>query len=360
MKETYEPNYIFWYEREFSNDIQVSRGMNWLQRHFYRALCIAAMYCSTRPYLPDDDDQLWLLADAESKDMWTANKGAVLVKFQRMTRNKVALLSHKRLLRDWERMLEANRLRSDAGKASAESKRNKKLRANGGLTDVQQALNTRSTDANYLTVLDSTEPDATELNPNLTQQNTDATLPDLTRPDTDAAATQPTSGSGDSGRVMPSSKSLSDRDSGSESGSASVQVGGFEVENLDSLTPASTSDSDPDVTIRDLTLADNLDKAPVKKAALTLANLLTEALGQPCQAGPFENAIEDADFPSKPSDFLKAIRFVSKSDYWGKPGKGELDGSEGFLKAFSAILGARARYYEAKTRNKDSRRRRRA
>ena len=39
-----------------------------MQRHYYRALLQAAFYCSTRPYLPTSDDELWILADAGTKE----------------------------------------------------------------------------------------------------------------------------------------------------------------------------------------------------------------------------------------------------------------------------------------------------
>src|ERR1039458_10081733 len=64
----YQPPYQFWHEPDFWADECVSRGMTFMQRHFYRALLQAAFYCSTRPYLPTSDDELWKLADAGTKD----------------------------------------------------------------------------------------------------------------------------------------------------------------------------------------------------------------------------------------------------------------------------------------------------
>ena len=66
----YQPDYQFWHERDFMNDELVTLGMDWMQRHFYRTLCQKAFHCSTRPNLPTSDDQLWLLADAGSKERW--------------------------------------------------------------------------------------------------------------------------------------------------------------------------------------------------------------------------------------------------------------------------------------------------
>jgi len=112
----YQPKYIFWHELEFMGDEQVAMGMSSLQRHFYRALCIKGMFCSTRPCLPNDDNQLWLLADAGSLKVWQENKDAVLVKFQPVEIEGVKLLAHKRLLRDWELLLKDHRKRVKGGK----------------------------------------------------------------------------------------------------------------------------------------------------------------------------------------------------------------------------------------------------
>ena len=118
----YQPKYIFWHELEFMGDEQVAMGMSNLQRHFYRALCIKGMFCSTRPYLPDDDNQLWLLADAGSLKVWQQNKDAVLVKFQPVEIDGVKLLSHKRLLRDWDLLLKDHTKKVKAGRAGGLAK----------------------------------------------------------------------------------------------------------------------------------------------------------------------------------------------------------------------------------------------
>jgi hypothetical protein len=102
----YVPPYQFWCEREFWGDVHVSRGMTWMQRHLYRALLQAAFYCSTRPFLPTSDDELWILADAGTKENWLENKGAILVKFQLIKVKGNEMWSHKRLMRDWIKLLE--------------------------------------------------------------------------------------------------------------------------------------------------------------------------------------------------------------------------------------------------------------
>lgn len=96
----YEPRYICWYENDFVADVVVRR-MTPHQRLMYRSLLQGAFYCSTRPYLPADDQELADLADADSLEMWLANKSAVMRKFTL----EDGKWSHKRLLADWEKQV---------------------------------------------------------------------------------------------------------------------------------------------------------------------------------------------------------------------------------------------------------------
>jgi hypothetical protein len=118
----YQPKYIFWYEQDFSADEQVAYGMDWQQRHFYRTLLQKALICSERPYLPTSDDQLWLLADAGSKERWIANKDAVMAKFQLVEINGKELWAHKRLLRDWEQLEQHHNEKVKAGRSGGFAK----------------------------------------------------------------------------------------------------------------------------------------------------------------------------------------------------------------------------------------------
>jgi uncharacterized protein YdaU (DUF1376 family) len=112
----YVPPYQFWCEREFWADVHVSRGMNWMQRHLYRALLQSAFYSSTRPYLPTSDDELWILADAGSPEKWLENKDAIMVKFQLVKVKGIELWSHKRLRRDWIKLVEYSQKQSNRRK----------------------------------------------------------------------------------------------------------------------------------------------------------------------------------------------------------------------------------------------------
>lgn len=118
----YQPPYQFWHEQDFSADEQVAYGMDWLQRHFYRTLLQKALICSTRPYLPTSDDQLWLLADAGSKERWLENKNTVMVKFQLTEVAGVEKWAHKRLLRDWALLLNHHNKKVKAGRSGGLAK----------------------------------------------------------------------------------------------------------------------------------------------------------------------------------------------------------------------------------------------
>jgi hypothetical protein len=114
----YLPPYQFWVEKDFWADEHVSRGMNWMQRHLYRALLQVALTCSTRPYLPTSDDELWILADAGSKEHWVENKNQIMVKFQLTKVKGVEVWKHKRLMRDWIKLLEYSQKQSKRRKGN--------------------------------------------------------------------------------------------------------------------------------------------------------------------------------------------------------------------------------------------------
>ena len=127
MESNGKPNYQPWNEEEFQADVFV-RGMTWLQRHLYRSLLQAAFFHSTRPYLPNDDEVLWVLAGAESQDMWEQNKTKILKRFS-VPDHDANLLESKRVTSDWNRLLNIRETASSQGSAggqrSAEVRRTK-------------------------------------------------------------------------------------------------------------------------------------------------------------------------------------------------------------------------------------------
>ncbi len=116
-----KPMYQPWNEEEFQADVFV-RGMTWLQRHLYRALLQASFFHSTRPYLPSDDEVLWVLSGAESPEMWEQNKVRILKRFT-VVEGKPDLLENKRVTADWERLTDARNKMAELGERSAAARR---------------------------------------------------------------------------------------------------------------------------------------------------------------------------------------------------------------------------------------------
>jgi hypothetical protein len=113
----YKPPYMRWFEGDFWADGDVRR-MTWLQRHFYRALLLAAFQCETRPYLPDDDAQLWRLAGANRIKDWRRNRRAVVAKFTAFTDGSGRrLLSNPRLVDEWKHATTKHEQAREGGKA---------------------------------------------------------------------------------------------------------------------------------------------------------------------------------------------------------------------------------------------------
>ncbi len=169
----YKPPYFKWWEDHFWSDLLVRR-MAPTARHYYRALLLAAFFCDTRPFLPADDDLLWMIADAETKEDWLKHKAQVLAKFTEFTQDGKQLLRNKRLDEEWAALLENLEHSKNAGLASA---RARAAKSNARSTGVQQQL-TSSQRA-------STKPQPTEPEPVTVTEPLPVTVPvSLSEPET--------------------------------------------------------------------------------------------------------------------------------------------------------------------------------
>jgi hypothetical protein len=110
-----KPLYQPWNEEAFRADVQVY-AMAPVQRWMYRTLLQSAFFCSTRPYLPDDDTQLWMLAGCESHKQWDRNKDTVRAMFTPVELDGARLLSRKRLVEDWNRLEEKRQMLAENGR----------------------------------------------------------------------------------------------------------------------------------------------------------------------------------------------------------------------------------------------------
>lgn len=111
------PKYIAYRHELFLSSLKFQRGLSYMQRHMYRALCLEAPFCNTRPYLPTDDAALMLLADVP-EEVWKVNKDAVLGMFT-LTDNGY---EHHRITEEYEKTVAAYEAKSRAGRASAAAK----------------------------------------------------------------------------------------------------------------------------------------------------------------------------------------------------------------------------------------------
>jgi uncharacterized protein YdaU (DUF1376 family) len=88
----------------------------------YRTLLQAAFFHSTRPYIPNDDRILWVLAGCETIGQWKENKGDIL-EFFSPSDTDPNLLGNKRVIEDWRRLEETREKMAELGRKSASVKR---------------------------------------------------------------------------------------------------------------------------------------------------------------------------------------------------------------------------------------------
>ena len=138
-----KPLYQPWNEEQFLSDERV-QVMNKMSVWMYRTLLCRAFFCSTRPYLPNDDTLLWALAGCESPRRWEKHEAQVLQMFKPVTVRGAKLLYQKRLTRDWRALQELRRTKSESGVKSGIARKRKKqeeLQVNRCSTDVELPSN---------------------------------------------------------------------------------------------------------------------------------------------------------------------------------------------------------------------------
>jgi hypothetical protein len=140
-----KPLYQPWSEEAFRADHQVY-AMTPVQRWMYRTALQAAFFCSTRPYLPDDDAQLWMLAGCESPKQWDRNKDVVRAMFTPVELDGARLLSRKRLVEDWNRLEEKRQMLAENGRKG----RKAQLMSGNSPANVKQMPGNCPTDAGLL------------------------------------------------------------------------------------------------------------------------------------------------------------------------------------------------------------------
>lgn len=129
-KGKYQP----WGHEEFMADVRVRR-MTPTALKTYMMLLHEAFVCEVRPNLPDDEEELELMAYCTDHEEWLSVRDTVLGMFTRDSIDGVQVLTRKRLQDDWNKIQEIREARSEAGKEGAKARwngKNSKPMANNG------------------------------------------------------------------------------------------------------------------------------------------------------------------------------------------------------------------------------------
>lgn len=101
------------------------RRMSPLAVKTYMMLLHEAFVCSTRPNLPDDDEELYLMAYCSNRQEWESIRDEILGMFSKSIANGKQVLVNSRLCRDWEHLQEIREARAEAGKKGGLAKATK-------------------------------------------------------------------------------------------------------------------------------------------------------------------------------------------------------------------------------------------
>jgi hypothetical protein len=305
VSKKYKPKYICWWEENFAASPRVNRRLDWLERHIYRALCIQANFCASRPYLPVQDSELALLADVPAQ-VWDDHKENILAMFTKYDdpdTEEILGWSSERILDDWQKQMGKHEELVEQGRKGG---RAAQARLKGGSRTEQNR----------------TEPNGTELDG--TQQNGTRRNGTLQKPD---STERKSTGQKPLGQVQekPATTSLSD--------------GGLD------------SDLDGDGS-------DGLEHGR-GESGYSAQELLTYYYEHMPKFKLGVKASSDLQTMMKLKDEYggKAIGLAMewafyKSDFWAKEGKGALAGVHGFAKAFHLILEQRTRWAETALKRK--------
>ena len=121
-KAFYQP----WNEEEFQSDLYV-RKMNKFEKWIYRTLLQAMFFHTTRPYLPKDDSILWMLAECDDLKEWSKYKAKILDRLYVIEIDGEEMLAHKRVLKDWQRLVDKREALAERGRSGGLAKAKRQL-----------------------------------------------------------------------------------------------------------------------------------------------------------------------------------------------------------------------------------------
>lgn len=344
-KEKIKPQWMRWYEDSFQADLRV-RYMKPTQRHFYRALIIQSFYCGTRPYLPDNDDLLWMLADANDKEHWMEHREVVRGMFIPVVIDEQPLLSHGKILREWK-----NTEAMYSGKAG--ERQGVKQGTPKGTRSRTKVGDNRSGD---LTGTDLNRPD-----PRLP----DPTLPESRVPERSEGDSKLTNLlTNRSQSTTTTSDSVSASQSVSQSASAATpprpiqkevgQKAGAGQKPLGvGVSPQNRAEgSGKPVTSKVQTFEEEDGFVTAGISSADLIKRFWAIAAKKDFMGKSENAKDDAQWMSAVvkmhgvEKIKLCLDHVARSDYWGATEKGRLNGIPGFHRALEAIYKQASAYLE--------------
>ena len=364
-REKIKPKYITWYEDAFQAELRV-RHMRPIQRHFYRSLLIQASYCSTRPYLPDDDSQLWMLADADSLEHWKDHAPPVRAMFQPVTISGMKLLSQKRLLKEWETM---------EAIFSGKGYNSKKMQAAPAGTPVDTPVEAASHPRRHQ---NRTDPKRTRTDRNLTpadpfspdmiiseRSEDQAEADQLTDQHPNTASQTATASASVSQSVVQSASrtTASSAHSEKKDGQGQSQFGAGQMSGQDGNAmsafskPVAAVGSGKPITAKIQTFDDEEDGVWQGMTSKTLVNNYWAVARKKPDSGKWCGAKTEADVECMRSivqmhgtDKVKmVIEHLGRTDYWGCHEKGKVDGIKGLGRALEAIY-AQAQSYVQKVK----------
>jgi hypothetical protein len=279
------------------------------QRHLYRALLLAALWCPTRPDLPNDDNELYLLADADDVADWQKNKAPILTKLHEDEVDGVKVLYNNRLRKEWAVFEEAH----DKWQGQAEAKKSK-----------LSARAKKGADARWKNAKDASSiaPDATgTLGMPLKDTETKPTENSHSNQKREQPEPNP-AGAQASGSGSPANASHSTNPSDSGSGFSAQDRA--EVDRLLGNTPATTMAEQAEAKKNLCVLVDTIFGDPVDRADIT--SLLRR---------------------DNPQIVLDIIRWAwEKSDYWFKKEKGMVKNPAALYNAYPPMKQSYLSYWQ--------------
>jgi hypothetical protein len=111
-QECWKPPFMPWFEGDFCGSFNV-RKMKPLARLMYRSLLAQGWHSDNPPYIPTNEADLMLMADAPSPEQWAEHKDTILGRFKQTDDGQ--WLFHPKAVREYTRALHEHHRKVEAG-----------------------------------------------------------------------------------------------------------------------------------------------------------------------------------------------------------------------------------------------------